>query len=86
MNLLAVLQTLSLSNGQADSASTVEFTFNVLASEYLCQYRFESFVFATILWRAVLCHRQGLCGADGAAPSTFGRSYAAVRDMPRPQW
>jgi hypothetical protein len=23
-------------------------------------------------WRAVLCHRLGLCGADGAAPSTFG--------------
>ena len=24
------------------------------------------------------CHRQGLCGADGAAPSAFGCGYAAV--------
>ena len=44
----------------------------------VCQYRFGSYTFATIFWRAVLCHRQGLCGADGAAPSTFGCGTSSV--------
>jgi hypothetical protein len=43
-------------------------------------------MFATIFWKAVLCHRQGLRGADGAAPSTFGCGTAALDSFKFKRW